>query len=105
MNMILVAVWKGSGKRMKRSMFGASHFALYGQKFLRGIKATLTPNFIKEAGLDNKDTYGAVRLSLQTDYGIHIVKESMMSDLPSKTEKKMKSKRKSKAKKKRTVKE
>lgn len=71
---MFVAMWKGSGKRIKYSRRYGKYFELYGQKFTRYRKAVLSDAFIEEAGLLNEATFEAASLSLKTDYGIYITK-------------------------------
>lgn len=71
---MFVAMWKGSGKRIKYSRRYGKYFELYGQKFSRYRKAVLSDAFIEEADLLNEATFEASSLSLRTDYGIYITK-------------------------------
>lgn len=69
---MLRAVWIRQGKRLRRGAFGALKMALYDQVFHYKYKTVLNDKFIKEAGLDNPDTFDVVCETLRTDYGLHV---------------------------------
>lgn len=69
---MLRAVWIRQGKRLRRRAFGSLKFALYDQVFHYKYKTVLNDKFIKEAGLDNPDTFDVVCETLRTDYGLHV---------------------------------
>jgi len=73
---MISAIWKGYGKRLKFGKRNGPRLTIYGHKFLRNIKTVLSEEFIEEAGLRNESTYAAVVLSLKTDYGIFILKNT-----------------------------
>lgn len=85
---MLRAVWIRQGKRLRRGAFGALKMALYDQVFHYKRKTVLNDKFIKEAGLDNPDTFDVVCETLRTDYGLHIRGEL---DAPAKKKGKIKS--------------
>lgn len=68
---MLLATWKGYGKRVKRGMVGRK-FNLYGMTFKVRRPRVLTKAFIEEAGLDEKGIYKVVEESLRTDYGLYL---------------------------------
>jgi hypothetical protein len=85
---MLRATWIRQGKRLRRRAFGSLKFALYDQVFHYKYKTVLTDKFIKEAGLDNPDTFDVVCETLRTDYGLHVLGKL---DVPAKKKGKIKS--------------
>lgn len=70
---MLRARWIRQGKRLRRSAYAATKFALYGQVFRYRMKAPLNEKFIEEAGLDNPATFDVVCATLKTDYGLLVI--------------------------------
>ena len=70
---MLRATWIRQGKRLRRSAYASTKFALYGQMFRYRMKTPLNDKFIKEAGLDNPATFDVVCTTLKTDYGLHVI--------------------------------
>ncbi len=68
---VYIARFKGYGKRLKKAHYGRP-LVLYGQKFYKDTRVQLLDVFVKEAGLETEDTYGAVSQSLFTDFGLHV---------------------------------
>lgn len=66
-----IAIFKGSGKRIKRGQWGRP-IIIYGQKFFKNRRVLLNEEFVQEAGLGNIETDQAILLSLKTDYGLYI---------------------------------
>jgi len=83
---MLLATWKGRGKRIKKAKAGRV-LVLHGMRFKVRERKRLTDLFIQKEFLNEKEIYEAVRLSLWTDYGLyielkgdHAFKDGPMSD-------------------------
>ena len=68
----LFATWMGYGKRLKHDADSRMRYTIYDMVFEKRKRVPLTKQFIKEAGLDNPGTYEACKLSLKTDFGLHV---------------------------------